>query len=400
MRVVSINTCNYGSTGNIMLKLCEAMERKGYEAWICVPSSRSNWAKLNKQTITIGTRFSRNIHRFLGRITGLSGCFSVTATFVLLWKLERINPDILHLHNLHNCYVNLPILFWYIKKKNLSVVWTLHDCWSFTGHCPHYAMIGCQKWKTHCRDCPLYRDYPSVDIDRSDLMFDLKKKWFTGMNAVLVTPSHWLASQIKQSFLKDYPVKVIHNGIDLDIFRPTESDFKQKYHCEGKKIVLGVSMDWGIKKGLDVFIELANRLPAEYQLVLVGGNEKTDQQLPANVISIHRTQNQNELAEIYTAADVFVNPTREDTFPTVNIESLACGIPIVTFATGGSPEILNETCGMVVPCNDVDALEKNIRYVCEGKQFSKEACARRAKQFDAKERFNDYIRLYEEGSRI
>ena len=209
-----------------------------------------------------------------------------------------------------------------------------------------------------------------------------------------MTPSQWLADQVKQSFLKDYPVKVIHNGIDLSIFKPTTNDFRKRYNCEDKKIVLGVSMGWDIKKGLDVFVELASRLPDDYQIVLVGGNEHTDQQLPSNVISIHRTQNQQELAEIYTAADVFANLTREEVLGLVNIEALACGTPVITFDAGGSPECIDESCGIVVPCDDIESIEKCIRQVCEKKTFSKEACIARARCFDQSERYSAYLDVY------
>ena len=231
-------------------------------------------------------------------------------------------------------------------------------------------------------------------------MWEHKKKWFTGIqNLTIVTPSRWLAEQVKQSFLKDYPVKVINNGIDLNLFTRTESEFRIRYGCTNKKIVLGVAFGWGKSKGLDVFCALSKRLPEDYQIVLVGTDDKLDAQLPGNVISIHRTQNQCELAEVYSAADVFINPTRGDTFPTVNIESLACGTPVVTFAVGGSPEILDESCGVVVPRDDVDALESAIRYVCEKNPFTQDACIARAKRFDKQDRFQDYIDLYEQISR-
>jgi glycosyltransferase involved in cell wall biosynthesis len=232
-------------------------------------------------------------------------------------------------------------------------------------------------------------------------MWNHKRKWFTGIkNCTIVTPSRWLADLIKQSYLKNYPVKVINNGIDLSVFKPTGSEFRKKNGLDGKMVVLGVASGWGGRKGLDVFIELARRLPDDYRIVLVGTTDNVDKDLPSNIISIHRTQNQNGLAEIYTAADVFANPTREDTFPTVNMESLACGTPVVTFRTGGSPEIIDETCGSVVDCDDIDAMETEIRRVCKEKPYSVEACLARAKNFDMNERFDEYVKLYQSyGSR-
>ena len=396
MKVLEINGVPYGSTCRIML----GIKRLAEENSICVDTatgySYHPVKDLPDDHIDVGGAVGKLLHIWCARLTGYHGCFSHIATWRLLRKIDKEQYDLIHLHNIHGWYLNLPMLTRFIKKRNMKVVWTLHDCWAFTGQCPHYAMIGCEKWKTHCYDCPQCKDYPRVDVDRSDRMYDLKKQWFTGMDAVLVTPSQWLADQVKQSFLKDYPVKVIHNGIDLNIFKPTMSDFRKQYNCEGKKIVLGVAMGWNAKKGLDVFIELSKRLPEDYQIVFVGSNEQTDRQLPANVISIHRTQNQRELAEIYSAADVFVNPTREDTFPTVNIEALACGTPVITFLTGGSPEILDESCGMVVPCNDVDAMEKAIRIICEDKPFAQEACLERARCFEKNKRFQEYVELYHE----
>ena len=212
----------------------------------------------------------------------------------------------------------------------------------------------------------------------------------------IVTPSEWLAGLVKESYLKDYPVKVINNGIDLNVFKPTESDFRKKYALENKYIVLGVAFGWGRRKGLDVFIELEKRFDKEkYKVVLVGTDDNVDKLLPENIISIHRTQNQTELAKIYSAADVFANPTREENYPTVNMESVACGTPVVTFNTGGSPEMLDETCGAAVAKNDIDAMYNEIIRICEAKPYSLEACIKKAKGFDKNEKFGEYIRLYE-----
>lgn len=397
MKTVLINSCNFGSTGNIMLEIAETAENGGYTAAVCYPQSRDNSRKQKEKDFIIGTRFSRNIHLQLAGITGLNGCFSYFSTLKLLKKLDKLKPDIIHLHNLHNCYINLPMLFKYIKKHNIKTVWTLHDCWSFTGHCPHFDMIGCDKWKTGCYSCPQYKEYPKSLFDNSKIMYRLKRKWFTGVeNMTIVTPSEWLASLVKESYLKDYPVKVINNGIDLNIFKPTESDFRKKYALENKYIVLGVAFGWGRRKGLDVFIELAKRLDEEkYKIVLAGTDDNVDKLLPENIISIHRTQNQTELAEIYTAADVFANPTREENYPTVNMEALACGTPVVTFNTGGSPEMLDETCGAAVAKDDNDAMYNEIIRICEAKPYSMEACIKKAKGFDKNEKFGEYIRLYE-----
>ena len=260
-------------------------------------------------------------------------------------------------------------------------------------------MAKCDRWKAGCGNCPYPKDsYPQANVDRTAKMWRLKKKWFTGVeNMTIVTPSQWLAELVKESFLQEYPVKVIHNGIDLSVFRPTDGDFRQKYGIGDKYMLLGVADSWGERKGLDVFIELSKRLdPARYQIVLVGTNDGVDKLLPDGVISIHHTEDQHELAEIYTAADLFVNPTREENYPTVNMESLACGTPVVTFRTGGSPECLDETCGSVVDRDDIDALEKEICRIEAERPYSREACLRRAGSFDKELLFRGYMDLYED----
>ena len=396
MRIAEINSSNFGSTGNIMLEIAEVAEKCGHSAVVCYPKSRANAKKRKESDIVIGNRLSRNLHLKLAEITGLNGCFSYFSTLNFLRKLNRFKPDIIHLHNLHNCYINLPLLFKYIKKHNIKTVWTLHDCWSFTGHCPHFDMIGCDKWKTGCYRCPQYKDYPKSLFDNSKYMYSLKKKWFTGVeNMTIVTPSEWLAGLVKKSYLKDYPVRVINNGIDLSVFKPTESDFRKKYDCENKYIVLGVASPWGKRKGLDAFSELAKRLDDRYRIVLVGLAKEQKEGLPQNIIGLEHTANQTELAGIYTAADVFANPTREENYPTVNMEAIACGTPVVTFNTGGSPEIIDETCGTAVAKNDIDGICNEIIKICETKPYSEETCLKRAESFDKNEKFREYIRLYE-----
>ena len=313
----------------------------------------------------------------------------------MISEIEKFKPDIVHLHNLHGHNCNLMLLFNYLKTTTIKVIYTFHDCWTFTGYCTYFTLTGCEKWKETCFKCPQTKGN-SWFFDKSKQLFVKKRELMSGGDLTIVTPSEWLAELVKQSFLKDYPVKVIHNGIDLNIFKPTESDFRKKYNIsENKYILLGVAFGWGKRKGLDVFIELQKRLDkARYQIVLVGTDDKVDKQLPKEIISIHRTQNQTELAEIYTAADLFVNPTREENYPTVNMESIACGTPVITFRTGGSPEILTEKTGVVVDCDDVDAMQNGIEEICEKQLFSGEDCIAQAKSFDMNERFQEYIDLY------
>lgn len=394
MKILEINQVNFGSTGHIMLQIADLATKKGHEV-ICSFYARRNKDK-DKNCIYIGNKVSHNIHKKLYRKTGNNGCYSKISTWNFLRKVKKFDPDLIHIHNLHNCYINLPMLFDYIKKNNKKVVWTLHDCWSFTGQCPYFTAVGCEKWKTGCHDCEQINRYPSCSVDRTDKMWKLKKEWFTGVqNLTIVTPSQWLADLAKQSFLKDYPVKVINNGINLDVFKPTESDFRTKHNLEDKKIILGVASVWEVRKGLDVFIELSKRLDDRYKIVLVGTNDEVDKKLPEGIISIHRTSNQKELAELYTAADVFFIPTREDNFPTVNMESLACGTPVLTFNTGGSPEMVDEATGVVLMNEDIASVEQAVISMCESGKYTKEACTERAKQYDSGLKYNEYLSLFE-----
>lgn len=393
-RVLFINAIPYGSTGKIVDGISGIAKDRGYVT-LTYLSWTKNYRKSDRDDVIVGSFLGKLSHIIRGRITGKNGLYSKRDTKKLLKVIDSYKPDVINLHILHCWCINLPMLFDYIKKNNIRVVWTFHDCWAFTGHCPYFIMAKCDKWKTGCYECSQYRKYPQAYVDKTEKMYKLKKEWFTGVeNMTIVTPSKWLASLVKESFLKEYPVDVINNGIDLEIFKPRESDFRKKYGLENKKIVLSVAFDWGKRKGLDVFKELAKSLPSDYQIVLVGTDDNIDKELPNNIISIHRTANQTELAEIYSASDVFVNPTREDTFPTVNMEALACGTPIVTFRTGGSPEILDDNCGTVVDVNDVGAMEKGIIRICEEKPYTVDACRKRALCFDKKEKFKEYIELF------
>lgn len=394
--VVSINLGNFGSTGRIMIGIARTARKQGYVTYNAYPNSYRVQPKA-KNDIIICSTLANRINQKLAYITGMNGCFATLSTMRFLHMLDRIKPDILHFHNLHNSYLNIPMLFRYVKKKHIRIVWTLHDCWPFTGHCPYFTFAECDKWKTGCGGCRQLSIYPPTCIDNTRYMWKKKKKWFTGVeDLTIVTPSHWLAGLVQQSFLADYPVKVINNGIDLSVFKPTESDFRERHGINQDEImILGVALDWSIYKGLDVFAELANRLPNGYRIVLVGTNEKIERHLPNSIISIRRTNSVKELAEIYTAADVFVNPTRQDNFPTVNIEALSCGTPVITFDTDGSPEIIDQSCGSVVPYGDTDSLEQEILRLSKEGMYSHESCIKRSKKYQQDTIFQEYVKLYE-----
>lgn len=388
MKVLQINSVPYGSTATISCSIAKLVKDSGSEAEVAF--GYSYHPIKNFDYIKIGGYWNKAIHLGLSRLTGLHGVFSRIATYQLLRKVKVYDPDIIHLHNLHGWYINIPMLVSYINKYNKPVVWTLHDCWALTGHCPHYDMIGCDKWKTECHDCPIYNKYPKSYVDSSRKMHKLKKKWFGSIkNLTIVTPSEWLMQQVKLSYLKDKNCAVINNGIDLDKYNVSPTIYKSN----DKFKILGLSIDWSYKKGLDVFVKLAELLDDSFEITLVGTNDELDKQLPANIRSIHRTQNQEELAQLYNESDVFVNPTREENFPTVNIEAIACGLPVITFNTGGSPEIIDETCGIVVPKDDLDALIKAIQKIRKN-PLSRDACRKRALRYDRNKKFMEYIELY------
>jgi len=390
MKVVQLNaTCGSGSTGKICVAVSELLTERRVENYILYTQGDSDFPSGIKYT---GQKYQK-IQALKSRILGNYGFNSRAATRTLIAHLERIQPDIVHIHNIHSHDCDLDILFRYFKEKKTKLFWTFHDCWAFTAYCTYFDMAGCDKWKKGCNSCPQIKQY-SWFFDRSQAMYRRKKELFSGLDLTIITPSQWLADLVKKSFLKEYPVKVIHNGIDLNVFKPTPSDFRVRYHCEDKFILLGVAFGWGPRKGLDVFVELAKCLDERFQIVLVGTDEKVDKQLPDNIISIHRTQNQRELAEIYTAADLFVNPTREEVLGLVNLESLACGTPVVMFDTGGSPECVDAECGNVVVCNDTVALARVITYFSENRFDREEKCLAWVKNFDKHDRFEEYINLY------
>ncbi|MBQ8056709.1 MAG: glycosyltransferase [Ruminococcus sp.] len=394
MKVVQINaTCGVGSTGRICVGISEQLNAQQIENYILYSSKTSGYPG----GLQCSTDADIKLQSLKSHVFGNYGFNSQKATKKMIQYLEEIKPDIVHLHNIHGHDCDLGLLFSYFKEKKQKLVWTFHDCWTFTAYCAYFSMCNCEKWKSGCFNCSQKNQF-SFLFDKSRELFDKKKKLFTGLDLTIVTPSKWLCDVVKESFFKDYPVRVIYNGIDLDIFKPTESDFKKRYNVPmDKKIVLGVSLEWGQRKGLDVFLELSKRLDdKKYQIVLVGTNPETDKLLPDNVISIHRTESQKELAEIYTAADVFVNPTRDEVLGLVNIEAIACGTPVITFNSGGSPECIDKTCGVVIDCDDVDAAVEQIGFICTQKPFDKESCIKYAENFDKQQNFRKYLDVYRE----
>lgn len=391
MRVVQINlTARQGGTGRVCHGINNLLNECNIESYTLFSSNQSQ----SSFEIKYASDFRRKINALISKVIGNYGFNSHLMTRRLISHLKKLKPDIIHLHNLHGHNVNLKMLFKYFKKNpKIKLFWTFHDCWSFTGYCPYFEMANCEKWKSGCGACPQRKKY-SWFFDKSKRLYERKRKLFEGLDFTITTPSKWLADVIKESYFKDYEIKVINNGVDLNVFKPTESNFREEYNLQNKYIVLGVSLGWEKRKGLDDFIELSKRLPENYQIVLVGTNKKIDKLLPDNIISIHRTNNVTELAKIYTAVDVFANPTKEEVFGLVNVEALACGTPVVTYNSGGSPECIDKSCGIIVSKNDIDGLEIAIKNICENKLFAEDLCIQRAKSLDNKIIYSEYMKLY------
>nr|WP_240951744.1 glycosyltransferase [Bacillus sp. RO2] len=389
------SVCGVGSTGRIATDIHKLLNDQGYQSYIAygreIPLNCEN-------AIKIGAKYDNYTHVALTRVFDLHGFGSIKATLDFIKKVELLNPDVIHLHNIHGYYINIKILFNYLKRSNKPVVWTLHDCWALTGHCAHFDYSGCNKWITGCGKCPQKGEYPRSSLrDNSQLNYINKKELFTGLkNLTIITPSKWLANIVKESFLKEYPIKIINNGIDINVFKPTIGNFKSRYGLEGNFIILGVASTWSTKKGFNYFLELSTKLEVDEKIVLVGLSEAMKKKLPKNIISITKTNDIVELAEIYSSADVFINPTLEEVLGLTNLESLACGTPVITFDTGGSVECIDEFTGIVVEQGNIYKMIEAINHIkTKSKMFYKENCIDRVyKLFRKEDKYNEYIELY------
>lgn len=367
MKILMINSvCGIRSTGRICTDLAVALESQGHQVKIAY--GRETVPEQYKRfSVRIGNEITVNIHGVLARLYDADGRGSVLATKRFISWVEKYDPDVIHLHNIHGYYINTDILFKYIIANNKRVIWTLHDMWSFTGHSGTCDINNCEKWKTGCYSCPAYRGYPASFIDRSRENYNRKKKLFGAVSDMtIVTPSKWLASLVSESYLKEKRIEVIPNGIDLMQFYPLQNDFKKSHIIEDKILLMGCSTWWGTGKGLHDFYKLAEVLDDRYAIVLVGLGKSQLKDLPKRIIGIERTNSVRELAQIYSAADIFLNLTYRDNYPTVNLEALACGTPVITYRTGGSPECLDGRNGRSFDKGDVDGV---IRFLTD--EYSK-----------------------------
>lgn len=391
MKLLQINsTVNWGSTGKIAEQIGECAMAHGWESYIAYGRMANH---SNSTLIRIGNRASQAWHLIISRLFDKHGLGSRCATKKLIRKIEKIKPDIIHLHNIHGYYINYRILFDYLNSTNISVVWTLHDCWSFTGHCAHFVEADCFKWKEQCDNCVLKNSYPKTYFSSAKTNFELKRQLFSSTNTTLVPVSNWLSQFVGQSFFKNKDRAVIHNGININTFRPLSS--KLNTHIN----ILGVSSVWDKSKGLFDFVKLREVLDTNrFNITLVGLTKQQIDNLPKGIIGIERTNSVDELVQLYNDADIFINPTYADTFPTTNLEALACGTPVITYRTGGCPEAVTPETGIVVEPSDINAVAQAINKICDkGKEYYTTACRKHAvENFDKDACFEKYIELYNE----
>lgn len=360
MKILMINVvCGVKSTGRICTDLAEELEKRGYKVKIAYGRGQVP-KKYEKYAVKIGNNLSVRLHAIYARVFDASGYGSYLATKRLIRWIKKYDPDVIHLHNLHGYYLNLPLLFNYLKGCGKRVVWTLHDCWPITGHCCYFDYCKCMKWKSCCGHCPQKREYPqSLLLDRSFNNLSNKKQLFTGIaNMTLVTPSKWLASYIHESYLSCYEIDVIHNWVNSKTFYPHKGNFKKDKNIKGK-MILGVAAIWDKRKGLEDLIKLNGLINPEDRIVIVGLSKQQIEQLPSSIIGISRTENVQVLADIYASADIYVNTSLEDNYPSTNLEAIACGTPVVSYDTGGCGESA-ELYGIKVPKGDIQKLKKAV----------------------------------------
>jgi glycosyltransferase involved in cell wall biosynthesis len=392
-KLLQINiTANWGSHGRIAEEIGQLAMSQGWESHIAY----SRWANPSQShLIRIGSMWDERWHGIQSRLFDNHGLASKKATQKLIEEIKRISPDIIHLHNIHGYYLNYPLLFEFLAGSGLPVVWTLHDCWPFTGHCSHPIYADCYKWQIGCNHCAALSSYPkSILFDRSERNYNLKKDYFNRINNLtLVSVSRWLDKQVSQSFLGHHRHLFIYNGVDCQTFVPY---FDKRNHNE--YFVLGVANVWNTQKGLDVFYKLRDSLPKNYHILLVGLNKRQIKSLPNGIEGILRTDSVEKLVKLYSRADVFVNPSQAETFGLTTAEALACGTPCVVYDTSACPELINEETGHIVPLNDIPAMTEAIREICEvfDSANMRNACRKRAlRLFDKSENYKRYWYLYQ-----
>lgn len=386
---------NHGSPGRILEQICLLAQKHGYDSFIAHSSRNVSESQIPHYAVT--NKRQEIIHALGAKYLDLHGLLSTKQTKELVRRIKTYKPDIIHLHNIHGYFCNFKVLFEYLDTVDIPVVWTLHDFWPITGRCFHFIGAECYKWKTGCFDCEAEKGYTvSEFLDRSKSLYKLKKRLFSSVkNMTLVPVSDWQASFLKDSFLKDCKIHTIHNGVDIEKFKPVDGNrIRVKHNLGNRFVIIGVASPWNTRKGLDDFCKLRSLLTDDFAIVMVGLKPEQINKLPTGIIGITRTENQQELAEYYSMADAFVNLTYLDTFPTVNLEALACGTPVLTYNTGGSPEAVDDKTGIVVEQGNIQAVVDAI-YSLKNEPLSVQMCRQRAEElFDKDKCFEKYIDLY------
>lgn len=397
MKIIEINiTKSSGSTGHIATQIQKYVNDKGGLCKIAFGYGNGE----DKTAFSMYSWIGTHIHSFLSRKLCMQGRCSWFQTYRLVRFLKVEKPDIVHLHNIHGHYLNYPMLFRFLRKSKIAVVWTLHDCWAFTGKCAHYTAVNCMKWKTGCFSCQNLKTYPDSEYDASRRNYFLKRKYFTGIESLyIVAVSEWLKQQVQQSFLANKYVTRIYNGVDTDLFRPVNSNTirKKLYISENSFVVLGVSNVWKTTKGFNMFLEVADVLKDVCEFVMVGLTREQIETLPSNIHGIQRTDSQEELVELYSSGDVLLNPSTEETFGMVSIEAMACGTPvIVSNETACSEVVLDDRVGSVVDMNRLNHItEAILRIRSNGKARYSETCRRIAVEcFSLETMQNNYYDMY------
>ncbi len=401
MKIFQLNTfCGTGSTGRIAVEIAKAAAEGGAQTVIGFGAGAVS-TDAEVYALRVGGKPGRKWHGALRKLLDAEGYGSVLATRKLIAFLREYKPDVIHLHNIHGAYVNHRLLFAYLKKAGVPVVWTLHDCWAFTGHCAYFDRAGCDRWKTLCYDCPQKKSYPvCYGIGGSKRNYNRKRRLFASLPSLtLVAPCVWLQTLLAVSFLRGVPSRLLYNGVDRTRFRPLPSDVRTRYGIGEKRLVLAVASEWEERKGLRFLPALAEKLGDNVCVAVIGLTKEQIAALPAGMIGLERTASVDELAQWYSAADCVVNPTLEDNMPMVNLEALACGTPVVAFDTGGCSEVIDASCGTVVPKGDGDALAVAVKRIITDKASLSPACLKRAGRFDGAACAQAYLSLYREVAR-
>lgn len=396
MKIAIMTSSYHGFFPRFYEYLSHVIQENGHCPVLLLPTNSTNKKIEKEEKILWGSRLNWFIHYHLYKYTGIQDIFSFFETLILLWKLKEIKPTIIHMHMVNAWFLNFPLFIHYVNSHNIPIVWTMHDCRAFTGRCAYFDEIGCKKWKNGCKNCQQEKLYSPALLHNEGLQWKIRNYYFNKFSDLyIVTPSKWLAGLIRQSFLRKYPLMTINNGIDLSLFaKQTKTGLKEEIGIKEKKLILGIAANWEYRKGLDYFVFLSQNLASDkYAVVLVGNIPDGNIPKYEKILQLPRTKSSEELVRLYQSADVFVNPTLADNFPTTNIEALASGTPVVTFNTGGSGESIDSSCGAIVETGNYCALLNAVVMVCNNHSINSETCRKRASLYSLSQ-YEQYVHLY------